>query len=72
MRHETEFLILDGVMVLLGVIAFTIFHPGFWFPRMSGRWLKNEKAISGPGSALSERDDISLSDRKSAVGTADD
>lgn len=43
MRHETEFLILDGVMVLLGVIAFTVFHPGFWFPPMSGRWRKSSE-----------------------------
>lgn len=72
MRHETEFLILDGVMVLLGVIAFTVFHPGFWFPPMSGRWMNGRKAQHGMNMALSERDDISLSDRKSATGTAED
>lgn len=54
MRHETEFLILDGVMVLLGVIAFTVFHPGAWFPPMSGRWRNSRKARAGMDIPLSE------------------
>lgn len=31
MTHETYFLVLDGLMVLLGALSLTIVHPGFAF-----------------------------------------
>ncbi|EER29924.1 RTA1 like protein family [Coccidioides posadasii C735 delta SOWgp] len=34
MQNEKEFLILDGAMVAISVLALTIFHPGIWFPPM--------------------------------------
>jgi len=34
MRDEPVFLVLDGAMVALASIAFTVAHPGFMFPPM--------------------------------------
>ncbi|KJZ71352.1 hypothetical protein HIM_09235 [Hirsutella minnesotensis 3608] len=34
MRNETEFLVLDGLMVLLATLALTLAHPGFLYPVM--------------------------------------
>ncbi|RDW79363.1 hypothetical protein BP6252_04001 [Coleophoma cylindrospora] len=34
MKVEPEFLVLDGMMVALASIAFTVAHPGFMFPPM--------------------------------------
>lgn len=31
MRRENEFLILDGTMISISILALTIFHPGFYF-----------------------------------------
>jgi hypothetical protein len=42
MRDEPVFLGLDGGMVALASIAFTVAHPGFMFPPMR----KGKKAIS--------------------------
>lgn len=51
MRNQAEFLVLDGLMVVLAVILFTAFHPGWWFPPMTTRWqsarnLDAEKSVS--------------------------
>ncbi|KIW43914.1 uncharacterized protein PV06_04964 [Exophiala oligosperma] len=50
MRKEDEFLILDGMMVALAAATLTLFHPGLFFPLMSGRWkteakLNNEREV---------------------------
>ncbi|PKS12594.1 hypothetical protein jhhlp_000802 [Lomentospora prolificans] len=34
MRNETEFLILDGLMIALASATLTIFHPGYFYPYM--------------------------------------
>lgn len=34
MQNETLFLIFDGTMILLSVLALCIFHPAFFFPFM--------------------------------------
>ena len=34
MRNEPEFLVLDGMMIVLASIALTVAHPGFMFPPM--------------------------------------
>ncbi len=34
-NNEVEFMVLDGVMVILASICMTVFHPGFGF---QGRW----------------------------------
>jgi hypothetical protein len=36
MRIESEFIALEGVMIVLAVAAQTIFHPGYCFPAMAG------------------------------------
>ncbi|PVI06280.1 sphingoid long-chain base transporter RSB1 [Periconia macrospinosa] len=37
MRNEPEFIALEGWMIVLAVLAQTVFHPGYCFPPMSGR-----------------------------------
>jgi hypothetical protein len=32
MRDEPEFIVLEGVMIVIAVGALTIFHPGYCFP----------------------------------------
>lgn len=34
MRIETDFIVLEGVMLVITVVAQTVFHPGFCFPAM--------------------------------------
>lgn len=46
MRDEPVFLVLDGGMVALASIAFTVAHPGFMFPLMS-----TGKKVVAPASA---------------------
>jgi hypothetical protein len=35
MRIEIEFIVLEGVMISLAVLAQTIFHPGIYFPALA-------------------------------------
>ncbi|PNS14807.1 hypothetical protein CAC42_2036 [Sphaceloma murrayae] len=56
MRNEKEFLILDGMMIGLAVLAFTVFHPGIWFPPMTGRWQNKRKAMDAAEAPLSDSD----------------
>ena len=34
MRDETDFIVLDGVMMTISTLCLTIFHPGYTFPEM--------------------------------------
>ncbi|KAI9802040.1 MAG: hypothetical protein M1825_003096 [Sarcosagium campestre] len=34
MQNETDFIVLEGVMVVVAVLVLTIFHPGQYFPQM--------------------------------------
>jgi hypothetical protein len=36
MRIELEFIILEGAMITLAVVAQTVFHPGKYFPALAG------------------------------------
>ena len=47
MRNETEFIILEGVMIVLSVLALTIFHPGFCFPALGNTIGKKSRASRG-------------------------
>lgn len=40
MQDETDFIVLDGVMVLIAAICLTVPHPGYCFPRLAGSWTK--------------------------------
>ena len=35
MRNEAEFIVLEGVMIVLSVLVLTVFHPGWCFPAMA-------------------------------------
>ncbi len=43
MKNETEFIILEGVMICLATLSLTVFHPGWCFPAMAG-WTREKKA----------------------------
>ncbi|KAH7070128.1 RTA1 like protein-domain-containing protein [Paraphoma chrysanthemicola] len=34
MRNEVEFIVLEGVMIVIAVAALTVFHPGYCFPAL--------------------------------------
>lgn len=51
MRNETEFLILDGMMIALASIALTVAHPGFMFPPMR----KGKKSVVQPVAAQGKK-----------------
>jgi len=34
-QNETDFIVLDGVMMTIATISLTIFHPGYFFPQLS-------------------------------------
>jgi hypothetical protein len=43
MRIESEFIVLEGVMIVLAVLAQTAFHPGIFFPAMATQAKKGRK-----------------------------
>lgn len=53
MRNETEFIILEGIMILLAVAALTAFHPGYCFPALAntiGKKAAHSEKRSAPSS----------------------
>jgi hypothetical protein len=42
MRNEPEFIVLEGVMIVIAVGALTIFHPGYCFPALGNTIGKNK------------------------------
>jgi hypothetical protein len=42
MRIEIEFIILEGVMICLAVLAQTVFHPGIYFPALASTSMKQK------------------------------
>ena len=36
MRNEVEFIVLEGVMIVVAVAVLTMFHPGYCFPVLAG------------------------------------
>ncbi|KAG9187154.1 hypothetical protein G6011_05025 [Alternaria panax] len=46
MREETEFIILEGVMIVLSVLVLTVFHPGYCFPAL-GNTISKNRAVRG-------------------------
>lgn len=43
MRDEIGFDIMEGIMIVVAVLALTIFHPGFCFPQLAGQ--QRQKAL---------------------------
>jgi hypothetical protein len=44
MRNEAEFIVLEGVMIVISVAGLTICHPGYCFPALANTIGKNKKA----------------------------
>jgi hypothetical protein len=42
MRNEPEFIVLEGVMIVISVLVLTVFHPGYCFPAL-GNTIGNNK-----------------------------
>jgi hypothetical protein len=47
MRNETDFIILEGVMIVISVLVLTVFHPGYCFPALGSTIGKNKKPKRG-------------------------
>jgi hypothetical protein len=45
MRIEIEFIILEGVMIALAVLAQTAFHPGIFFPALASPSSKKHQSV---------------------------
>ncbi|KAF1829406.1 RTA1-domain-containing protein [Decorospora gaudefroyi] len=43
MRNETDFIILEGAMIVVSVLVFTVFHPGYCFPALGNTIGKKTK-----------------------------
>jgi hypothetical protein len=41
MRNETDFIVLEGVMIVMSVLVLTVFHPGLCFPALGNTIGKN-------------------------------
>jgi hypothetical protein len=41
MRDETDFIVLEGVMIVMSVLVLTVFHPGLCFPALGNTIGKN-------------------------------
>lgn len=44
MRNETDFIILEGVMIVISVFVLTVFHPGICFPALGNTIGKKSRA----------------------------
>ena len=47
MRNEVEFIVLEGVMIVISVGVLTVFHPGYCFPALGNTIGKSKKAPRG-------------------------
>lgn len=57
MRNEVEFIVLEGVMIVLAVMTLTACHPGYCFPILGGGRKKEESAnCSRDGSSVEMMD----------------
>ncbi|KAJ4292004.1 hypothetical protein N0V90_009903 [Kalmusia sp. IMI 367209] len=54
MRNEVDFIVLEGIMILITVIAQTVFHPGIFFPALAGTIGGGKKKKGDKGSSVSE------------------
>ncbi|KAG8532497.1 uncharacterized protein KY384_002374 [Bacidia gigantensis] len=46
MQDETDFIILEGVMIVIATLCLTIFHPGLVFPEMQDHKLKGLSGVT--------------------------
>lgn len=61
MRDETDFIALEGWMILITVIAQTVFHPGYCFPALASTFGKAKSEKAKPSREGSEdKGDVSV------------
>jgi hypothetical protein len=58
MRNETDFIILEGVMIVISVLVLTVFHPGYCFPALGNTIGKKSKA--GREKSLDKTSDVEM------------
>jgi hypothetical protein len=61
MRNETEFIILEGVMIVISVLVLTVFHPGYCFPALGNTIGKKSRARREK--SLDETSDVEMMGR---------
>ncbi|KAL8813899.1 MAG: hypothetical protein Q9223_006842 [Gallowayella weberi] len=49
MQNETEFIVLEGVVIVIAVFCLTAFHPGYCFPPMQLSNKVAQKGVMGDG-----------------------
>ncbi|KAL8801817.1 MAG: hypothetical protein Q9182_004224 [Xanthomendoza sp. 2 TL-2023] len=49
MQNETEFIVLEGVVIVIAVLCLTAFHPGYCFPPMQSGNKVAQKGAMGDG-----------------------
>jgi hypothetical protein len=47
MRQETDFIVLEGVMIVMSVLVLTVFHPGYCFPALGNTIGKKRNTARG-------------------------
>lgn len=61
MQEEVEFIILEGAMIAITVLAQTVFHPGLCFPPLGNTFGKKKHVDTNTletGTAMSEQERI--------------
>ena len=58
MRNETDFIILEGVMIVISVLVLTVFHPGRSFPVL-GNTVGKKNRLSG-GKTMDDNSDVEM------------
>jgi hypothetical protein len=55
MRNEPEFIVLEGVMIVIAVAVLTLFHPGYCFPAL-GNTIGKSKSTHSRGKSIEDSD----------------
>ena len=63
MQDETDFIVLEGVMIVIATLCLTIFHPGVVFPEM-----QTHKVQGVSGATIQEKDIHSSPEDGSPIG----
>jgi len=60
MRDETDFIILEGAMIVMSVLVLTVFHPGYCFPALGNTIGKNRASRGKSMDTTSSDNDMVL------------
>ena len=58
MQEEVEFIVLEGVMIVLSVLVLTVFHPGYCFPVLGNTISRKEKIPQAK--SMDEQSDVEM------------